>query len=583
MKKKIDWKIKFIVSMLCGVILVIGLLFGTTYNYFLGKLEDNDERIAYMTFQESEQKLKEMMEKADGYINRFANNVLPWQFTESWRQNEKEQAVTKRKIIQQFDEILSSDTDIYAVAIVNGSGRTVVSTAERKSRSGNTRIDDEFRRILMESRENYPYVLWLSSGEITVEEDSTLYAAVNRPVLIGIKPLNEEEEQRKDSYLIVTLDERQVQTCYNQAIYNDSQAVLTDQRSNIISATEPDLIGEKYEADSRNQNVSYDLSYNGWTLVNMIPKESYLQEGKEIRNFGLMVGALAVCAVLIISSVWSRRYTRPIQNLMDRMESVGKEQLDLPLPEKKGWPELDRLNVQFYQTVQKLKGYIAKLQDTEQEKAREELLALQYQMNPHFLYNSLNTIRWMAMMTNNTRVADSLVTLSKIIMPILRDPSFTWKLADELEFLKNYIGMMMMRYGDAFSYEMGCPEMLYEEEFPRFILQPVIENCFVHGKSQGEMCRIQGSIRKREGRFFIKIRNSGASMDPEKIKELNESLEKGKWTTSSVGLSNIRKRLRMLYGDSGLIRVEAGEESGTVVYIEFMPQRELETEENVIV
>ena len=76
-----------------------------------------------------------------------------------------------------------------------------------------------------------------------MEEDSTLYAAVNRPVLIGIKPLNEEEEQRKDSYLIVTLDERQVQTCYNQAIYNDSQAVLTDQRSNIISATEPDLIG----------------------------------------------------------------------------------------------------------------------------------------------------------------------------------------------------------------------------------------------------------------------------------------------------------------------------------------------------
>src|SRR5699024_1331805 len=98
-------------------------------------------------------------------------------------------------------------------------------------------------------------------------------------------------------------------------------------------------------------------------------------------------------------SVWSRRYTRPIQNLMDRMESVGKEQLDLPLPEKKGWPELDRLNVQFYQTVQKLKGYIAKLRDTEQEKAKEELLALQYQMNPHFLYNSLNTIRWMAMMT----------------------------------------------------------------------------------------------------------------------------------------------------------------------------------------
>lgn len=574
MKKKIDWKIKFIVSMLCGVVLVIGLLFGTTYSYFLGKLKDNDEKIAYMTFQESERKLKEMMEKADSYINQFANNVLSWEFTESWRQNRKEQAVTNRKIIQKFDEILTSDTDIYAVAIVNGSGRTVVSTAERKSRSGTTSIDDAFYRILIKSRENYPNILWLSPEEISMEEDSTLYAAVNRPVLVGIKPLNEEEEQSRDSYLIVTLDERYVRTCYDQAIYNDSQAVLTDQRGNIISATEPELIGEKYKADSRDQNVSYDLSYNGWTLVNMIPKESYLQEAREIRNFGLIVGVMAVCAVLIIGSVWSRRYTRPIQNLMDRMESVGKEQLDLPLPEKKGWPELDRLNVQFYQTVQKLKGYIAKLRDTEQEKAKEELLALQYQMNPHFLYNSLNTIRWMAMMTNNVRVADSLVTLSKIIMPILRDPSFTWKLADELEFLKNYIGMMMMRYGDAFSYEMECSKTLYLEEFPRFILQPVIENCFVHGKGGGEeVCRIRGSIRKKEGRFFIEIRNSGACMEPEKIRELNESLEKGKWTTNSVGLSNIRKRLRLLYGDSGLIRVAAGEESGIVVYIEFMPQR----------
>ena len=132
---------------------------------------------------------------------------------------------------------------------------------------------------------------------------------------------------------------------------------------------------------------------------------------------------------------------------MEQMENVGREQLDIKKPEKVGLPELDRLNEEFYSTIQKLKSYIKKLQEVEQEKGREELRALQYQINPHFLYNSLNSIRWMALMTNNTKVADSLVTLSKVIMPILRNPDLTWKLENELEFLKNYMDMMEIRYG----------------------------------------------------------------------------------------------------------------------------------------
>lgn len=569
MKRKLDWKIKIVLSMLCGVILVIALLFGVTYYYFLGKLQDSDEKIVYMTFQESEQKLKEMLKKADYHLNQFSNNTLAWTFTQSWEENQKERAVTNLRIIQQFDEILSMDTDIYGIAIVNGDGNSVVSTAERKSRSGHTCISENLQKLMRESRENYPYMLWSSLTEGDIDEKSTLYAAANRPVLFGIKPLNEEEDEEKDTYLIVTLDERQVQACYNQAVYNNSQAVLTNREGKIISATEPSVIGQKYENDEQNQNISYELSYNGWTLVNMIPKESYLKEGREIRNFGIMISALAACAVLAIAAVWSRRYICPIQMLMDRMESVGKEQLDIPVPEKRGWKELDKLNMQFYETVQRLKGYIGKLQEAEKEKAREELLALQYQMNPHFLYNSLNTIRWMAMMTNNTKVADSLVMLSKIIMPILRDPSFTWKMKDELEFLENYIGMMMIRYGDAFEYHMDCEEQLYEEEFPRFILQPVIENCFVHGRNSLEMCKINGTIYKENGRFFITIENTGSGMSREKLRSVNESLRSGTWTTDSVGLANIRKRLRLLYGEKGTIRLESDEKHVIVVYIEF--------------
>lgn len=187
--------------------------------------------------------------------------------------------------------------------------------------------------------------------------------------------------------------------------------------------------------------------------------------------------------MILIAAVWSKWYTNPIQALMEQMDSVGREQLDISEPVPEGWPELSQLNRQFYLMVQKLKDYIKRLQTAEKEKAEEELLALQYQMNQHFLYNSLNSIRWMAMMTNNTRAADAIVVLSRIIEPGLRNPDFTWKLKDELNFLKDYIEMMSLRFDNCLEYTMECPEELYSGEFPRFILQPVIENCFVHGKN----------------------------------------------------------------------------------------------------
>ena len=93
----------------------------------------------------------------------------------------------------------------------------------------------------------------------------------------------------------------------------------------------------------------------------------------------------------------------------------------------------------------------------------------------------------MAMMTNNTKVADSLVILCKVIMPILRNPSFTWKLSDELDFLENYIKMMRIRYGNEMEYHLQCDDGIQDEDFPRFIIQPVMENCFVHGSSSAEV------------------------------------------------------------------------------------------------
>lgn len=566
-KRKVNWKIRLLLSILGGTLLVIVLLFGITYGYSVNKLTVNNEKIVQMTFKEAERDLKEMMETGANQLNVFYNDSLAWKFSADQYVNAVEKSIVIRKIVGKFDEMLAFNTDAYGFAIFNGDGRTVVSTAERKSQTGITVLSDSMKKFMKESKENYPYVSWKAGNEIQIFQRSPLYHLINRPVLLGIKSLEEDDDYMKDSYLLIALDEESVQKSYGQAGYNGSESVLVNEDNEIISATDEGMLGQIYEQEDEYQNITYDISYKGWKLVNMIPKATYLRETKSLRNFGIVLAILALLGGSLVGVHWSKKYTNPIQILMEQMESVGREQLDIVKPEKAGLPELDHLNEEFYYTVQKLKDYIRKLQEAEQEKAREELLALQYQINPHFLYNSLNSIRWMALMTNNTKVADSLVTLSKVIMPILRNPDFTWELKNELEFLKNYMDMMEIRYGNFMDYQLECEENLEEEIIPRFILQPVIENCFVHGGSNTEIRKIFLRIKKRD-KFYIEVQNTGVHLSEEKLDEITQGMHMQEKTGNHIGLSNVYKRIKFLYEETGDVSITS-DETGVFVHITF--------------
>ncbi len=566
-KRKVNWKIRLLLSILGGTLLVIILLFGITYGYFVNKLTVNNEKIVQMTFKEAERDLKEMMETGANQLNIFYNDSLAWKFSTDQYVNAVEKSIVIRKIVEKFDEMIVFNTDAYGFAIFNGDGRTVVSTAERKSQTGITVLSDSMKKFMKESKENYPYVSWKAGNEIQIFQRSPLYHLINRPVLLGIKSLEEDDDYMKDSYLLIALDEESVQKSYGQAGYNGSESVLVNEDNEIISATDEGMLGQIYEQEDEYQNITYDISYKGWKLVNMIPKATYLRETKSLRNFGIVLAILALLGGSLVAVHWSKKYTNPIQILMEQMESVGREQLDIVKPEKAGLPELDHLNEEFYYTVQKLKDYIRKLQEVEQEKAREELLALQYQINPHFLYNSLNSIRWMALMTNNMKVADSLVTLSKVIMPILRNPDFTWELKNELEFLKNYMDMMEIRYGNSMDYQLECEENLEEEIIPRFILQPVIENCFVHGGSNTEIRKIFLRIKKRD-KFYIEVQNTGVHLSEEKLDEITQGMHMQEKTGNHIGLSNVYKRIKFLYEETGDVSITS-DETGVFVHITF--------------
>ena len=566
--KRMDWRQKVLISILGSFIVILSILFCITYHYFVKKIETGNEKVVLMTFEQAEKNLKNVLENAELCLDKYVTNDLIWDYKNDYPETDVESSELKVKITDSFIDEMAVNRELSALGFLRGDGWGIVSSAFRKNRTGNTQISGKLLKILRQSKDVYPYTTWLPSWELNLNNDSPLRLMTQNASLIGIKALGENSELEKDRYLIVAVSESNLQSTYRSVAFDDSTAVLVDGNNQIISNVGEDLLGEQLETGNDTQNIEYALDIYDWKLCDMIPKQEYMKDAKDIRNFGVLMCLAAILSTVFVSIVWSRKYTRPIELLMRNMHHVRRQEFEIDKPQKLGWEELDQLNEELYYTAQSIKDYIERLKLVEKKKTEEELLALQYQMNPHFLLNSLNSIRWMAMMTNNKIVADTLVTLGKIITPMLRNPSLTWKIENEIEFLENYVAMMQLRFSHDMEYNLSCSKECYDLEFPRLILQPLIENCFVHGSSRGEI-RTINVIIECDDFIDVKVINSGVFFTKTQLEEIYIKMQTASKASDHIGMSNVYKRLNLLYGDLGKMTVESNEKCGFIVEVSF--------------
>ena len=566
--KRMDWRQKVLISILGSFIVILSILFCITYHYFVKKIETGNEKVVLMIFEQAEKNLKNVLENAELCLDKYVTNDLIWDYKNDYPETDVESNKLKVRITDSFIDEMAVNRELSALGFLRGDGRGIVSSAFRKNRTGNTQISGKLLKILRQSKDVYPYTTWLPSWELNLNNDSPLRLMTQNASLIGIKALGENSELEKDGYLIVAVSESDIQNTYRSVAFDDSTAVLVDGNNQIISNVGGNLLGEQLEPGNDTQNIEYALDIYDWKLCDMIPKQEYMKDAKDIRNFGVLMCLAAILSTVFVSIVWSRKYTRPIELLMRNMHHVRRQEFEIDKPQKLGWEELDQLNEELYYTAQSIKDYIERLKLVEKKKTEEELLALQYQMNPHFLLNSLNSIRWMAMMTNNKIVADTLVTLGKIITPMLRNPSLTWKIENEIEFLENYVAMMQLRFSHDMEYNLSCSKECYDLEFPRLILQPLIENCFVHGSSREEI-RTINVIIECDDFIDVKVINSGVFFTKTQLEEIYIKMQTASKASDHIGMSNVYKRLNLLYGDLGKMTVESNEKCGFIVEVSF--------------
>lgn len=325
---------------------------------------------------------------------------------------------------------------------------------------------------------------------------------------------------------------------------------------------------------------SYDTVINGYnTAINVDTLSNTkwricvfinIDKLAEIENNFLATVIVVSCIVMIIGILLfmalARTITSPMKQLEQAMQKVEKsdyfrmEEVDIAASK-----EIETLILRFNRMMRKI-GELMEHVITEQEsRRRSELKALQNQINPHFLYNTLDSILWLIENNKNKEAGEMLVALSTLFRIGISNDSEVITVRDEIEHVRNYLLIQKIRYADSFDYEFDIDDGAEDYYTMKLVLQPIVENCIYHGlKNNIDEGHIRISAKISDGRLILRVGDNGYGMRREAIDELYRSFEDGA-ITNSVGLKNIYKRVMMYYGGNAGLSIESELDAGTVI------------------
>ena len=341
------------------------------------------------------------------------------------------------------------------------------------------------------------------------------------------------------------------------------------QENNLVSASYDDGITEEVFNGEQRVIISDTLSYTGWKLIAVIPASAFSPTLSQMRYFVFMVIAVMVIAVILTNRFVSERISRPVRSLDEAIRDAGKSEVIPDSAYTPGSLEVTHLGrtLQDYQirNQQLMKDVVRE----QEEKRKSELDALQSQINPHFLYNTLDSIVWMIESGQNKEATQMITQLANIFRISLSKGHTIIPLEDELRHAENYMNIQQVRFRNAFTARFDLNPELNRYCTVKLIIQPILENAIYYGvKNMDE----DGMIIVRdwidEGDLYISVEDNGFGMPKDVVDHLLDE-DRGHVPSkgSGVGLYNVHQRLRLRYGEQYGLQVESEPDTGTVVII----------------
>jgi two-component system sensor histidine kinase YesM len=310
------------------------------------------------------------------------------------------------------------------------------------------------------------------------------------------------------------------------------------------------------------------LSNTKWRICVFINIDRLMEiEQRFLATTIIVSGIVLIIGILLFTAV-ARTITTPIKQLEAAMRKVEKsDYFRMEEVELAASGEVEALARRFNRMMHKIAELMQNVIDEQNAQRQSELRALQNQINPHFLYNTLDSIVWLIENEKNIDASNMVIALAKLFRIGISNDSDEVPLRDEIEHVRNYLLIQKIRYPDSFDYEFEIDEAALDIRTLKLILQPLVENSIYHGlKNKIDKGKIQISARIKDGYLFLSVSDNGYGMRQEKIDALLHSFAGGT-VSNNVGLKNIYQRVMIYHGKNAEMRIDSELDVGTTIII----------------
>ncbi|WP_063568055.1 histidine kinase [Paenibacillus sp. O199] len=397
-----------------------------------------------------------------------------------------------------------------------------------------------------------------TGGAFTLEKLGTLVIRVRLDRIVQ----DQMQHPAEDSQLLIT-DGREV-------IYPTESTVSKSEIESELKRTQP--YGIAMFEQGRNFVARANSPYTDWVYLYMTPFDQMFKQIQFVKQLVTVIFIMIFLAALIFGAKFSRSITQPIAQLIKKMRNIEKGDLDkleevalgnVPVSSQN---EVGLLHRTFKMMVQRIRELIDENYAKQLVIRETELKALQAQINPHFLYNTLESINWLAKVQKQHQISEMVEALGFLLRSSVNMSEKWITLERELDIVRSYVTIQHTRFEERLDFDMDIAPEVGTARIPKLTLQPLVENAIHYALEPSiEPCRIRIRARADGDNVVIDVEDDGPGMTPEFLEQLQEGRVQTRG--QGIGLSNIKERIRLTFGDEGEMIMSSNPGSGTVVSI----------------
>lgn len=346
-----------------------------------------------------------------------------------------------------------------------------------------------------------------------------------------------------------------------------SMLVIADEQGEYLFGTKHLPSDIKFDFSQKSFSLREDNYYvtskkvrgMDWQIVSLISEENLYQELHNFRNMILLYGILLTIVLEIIAFFIYHSIYDPMNNILTTMRSIDEERSLVQRVVDDGNDEVHQVAVNFNELLDRIEELVKTVESEQEQKRETQFQLLQAQINPHFLFNTLNTLHFLALMNDDKPVGEGISALAKLLRNTITDQKDEVSVAEEIENLKNYIIIQKLRYGDLFETVYNIDEEVKDCKILKFLLQPIVENSILHAFEEDREHQLL-TIRAQKYHHYLKISigDNGKGFKPKERKNSNRNL-------SGIGIDNISERIRLMYGEKYSMQIQSSIGFGTIV------------------